>query len=41
MSQILVIEDDLALSAGPCFELDMCGYVTMAAYGCQKARELT
>ena len=39
MSQILVVEDDLALSAGLCFELDMCGYVTVAAYNCQKARE--
>ena len=36
--KILVVEDDLALSAGLCFELDTIGYLTVAAYGCQKAR---
>ena len=36
--KILVVEDDLALSAGLCFELDSSGYLTVAAYGCQKAR---
>lgn len=37
---ILVLEDDLALSAGLCFELDSNGYLTMAAYNCQKSRQL-
>ncbi len=37
---ILVVEDDLALSAGLCFELDVSGYLTVAAYNCQKARQL-
>ena len=37
MSKILVIEDDLALSAGLCFELDASGYITVAAYNCRKA----
>ena len=32
MKRILVIEDDLALSAGLCFELDTDGYLTAAAY---------
>ena len=36
MSKILVVEDDLALSAGLCFELDTGGYLTVAAYNCQK-----
>lgn len=27
--KILVVEDDLALSAGLCFELDMNGYITV------------
>lgn len=40
MPKILVIEDDLALSAGLCFELDTSGYLTVAAYNCQKARQL-
>ena len=40
MARILVIEDDLALSAGLCFELDMSGYLTVAAYNCHKARQL-
>ena len=38
--RILVIEDDLALSAGLCFELDSNGYLTVAAYNCRKARPL-
>ena len=33
-------EDDLALSAGLCFELDSNGYLTVAAYNCRKARQL-
>ena len=40
MSKILVVEDDLALSAGLCFELDSGGHLTVAAYGCRKARQL-
>lgn len=38
--KILVLEDDLALSAGLCFELDNSGYLTVAAYDCRKARRL-
>ena len=30
MQKILVIEDDLALSAGLCFELDASGYFTLS-----------
>ena len=37
MERILVVEDDLALSTGLCFELDASGYVTQAAYNCRKA----
>ena len=40
MEQILVVEDDLALSTGLCFELDAAGYVTQAAYNCRKAEYL-
>ena len=40
MAHILVLEDDLALSAGLCFELDACGHLTVAAYHCVKARQL-
>ena len=40
MQKILVVEDDLALSAGVCFELDTSGYLTVAAYNCQKAQQL-
>lgn len=39
MERILIVEDDLALSAGLCFELDTSGYLTVAAYNCQKARQ--
>ena len=38
--RILVVEDDLALSAGLCFELDSNGYLTVAAYNGRKARQL-
>ena len=38
--RILVVEDDLALSAGLCFELDSSGYITVAAYNCRKAEQL-
>lgn len=38
--RILVIEDDLALNAGLCFELDSSGYLTVAAYNCRKAEQL-
>ncbi len=38
--RILVIEDDLALSAGLCYELDNSGYLTVAAYNCRKAEQL-
>lgn len=40
MDKILIVEDDLALSAGLCFELDAVGYVTVAAYTCKKAEYL-
>lgn len=40
MTKILVVEDDLALSAGLCFELDTSGYLTVAAYHCEKVRQL-
>lgn len=40
MKRILVIEDDLALSSGLCFELDTGGYLTSAAYTLAKARQL-
>ena len=40
MEQILVVEDDLVLSTGLCFELDAAGYVTQAAYNCRKAEYL-
>ena len=40
MRQILVVEDDLALSAGLCFELDSAGYAASPAYSCAKARYL-
>lgn len=38
--KILVVEDDLTLSAGVCFELDCSGYLTVAAYNCKKAVQL-
>lgn len=40
MERILVVEDDLALSTGLCFELDNAGYLTVAAYNCTKAQYL-
>lgn len=40
MERILVVEDDLALSAGLLFELDSAGYVPVPAYSCAKARAL-
>lgn len=40
MSRILVVEDDLALSAGLCFELDSSGYLSVSAYTYQKAFHL-
>lgn len=40
MERILVVEDDLALSAGLLFELDSAGYVSVPAYNCAKARVL-
>lgn len=39
-AKLLVVEDDLALSSGLCFELDCNGYLTVAAYTCQKVRQL-
>ena len=38
--KILVVEDDLALSAGLCFALDTEGYLSVPAYTCAKARAL-
>ena len=38
--KILVVEDDLTLSAGICFELDCSGYLTIPAYNCKKAVHL-
>lgn len=40
MERILVVEDDLALNAGLCFELDTAGYASTSAYNCAKARYL-
>ena len=40
MAKILVVEDDLALSAGLCFALYEAWHLTAAAYTCQKARQL-
>lgn len=40
MERILVVEDDLMLSTGLCFELDAAGYATQAAYNCKKAEYL-
>ena len=39
MERILVVEDDLTLSAGVCFELDCNGYLSVAAYNCKKATQ--
>ena len=41
MERILVVEDDLALNAGLCFELDAAGYASVPAYNCRKAQYLT
>ena len=38
--KLLVVEDDLTLSAAICFELDCNNYVTVAAYNCKKAYHL-
>ena len=38
MLKILIVEDDLALSAGLCFALDEAGYCSVAAYTCEAAR---
>lgn len=38
--KILVVEDDLALSAGLCFELEAGGYLTVAAYTVRKAVQI-
>ena len=40
MKKILIVEDDLALSSGLCFELDTSGYLTSAAYTLEKADRL-
>lgn len=40
MERILVVEDDLALNAGLCFELDAAGYASVQAYNCRKAQYL-
>lgn len=40
MSKILVVEDDLTLNAGLCFALDGAGYLSVAAYTCDKARQM-
>lgn len=40
MIKILVIEDDIILSAGLCFELDSAGYLSSAAYTVNKAEQL-
>lgn len=40
MAKILVVEDDLGLNAGLCFELDLGGHLTVGAYSCHTARQL-
>lgn len=40
MEKILIVEDNLALSAGLCFELESEEYITVAAYTLKKAREM-
>ena len=35
--KLLVVEDDLTLNTMLCFELDCNGYLTVAAYNCEKA----
>ena len=36
MKRILVLEDDLALNAGLCFELDGAGHCSVGVYNCGK-----
>lgn len=40
MDKILIVEDDIALSAGLCYQLDTSGYLTVASYSCRKALNL-
>lgn len=40
MERILIVEDDLTLSAGLCFEMDTAGYSSVPAYSFAKARYL-
>ncbi len=40
MHKILLVEDDLALSAGLCFELEQSGYLTVASYHYKRAQQL-
>ena len=40
MKKILLVEDDIALSAGLCFELEEEDYLTVAAYSLKKAGQL-
>lgn len=40
MERILVVEDDIVLSAGLCFELDTAGFISVPAYNCKKAENL-
>ncbi len=40
VEKILIVEDDISLSAGLCFELESEKYITVAAYSIQKAKQL-
>lgn len=40
LNKILVVEDDLALNAGVCYELDNAGYFTIGAHNCRKALQI-
>lgn len=40
MDKILVVEDDIVLCAGLCFELEINGFITVATHNCQKAKQL-
>ena len=40
MKKILLVEDDIALSAGLCFELEEEDYLTVAAHSLKKAGQL-